>query len=249
MSFYALDGPTKQIFTSWADARPHCQDVSGVRYKKFHSRAEAEDWLGLSPPGSRSRSPLSPRSSSGGPSTTTAAADVHVYTDGACTKNGSSSARAGIGVFWGQDDPRNVSEPLPPGERHTNNRAELLAIERALDGAEPVLRRGATLHIHTDSQYSHKALTLWINNWIKKGWITAKGTPVENRDLLERIHGKLASTPTPVQWHYVAAHTGDPGNEAADRLAVAGAKAAGANPGKRKRALGGTSPQKRGHYQ
>ena len=33
-----------------------------------------------------------------------------VYTDGACSNNGKPYARAGYGVYFGKDDPRNVSE-------------------------------------------------------------------------------------------------------------------------------------------
>ena len=33
-----------------------------------------------------------------------------VFSDGACTDNGRDDARAGIGVFWNDEDDRNVSE-------------------------------------------------------------------------------------------------------------------------------------------
>ncbi|KAJ3009913.1 UNVERIFIED_CONTAM: Ribonuclease H1, partial [Siphonaria sp. JEL0065] len=48
-----------------------------------------------------------------------------IYTDGACGGNGKRNARGGIGVFFGEGDTRNISEPLP-GPVQTNNRAELL---------------------------------------------------------------------------------------------------------------------------
>ena len=54
-----------------------------------------------------------------------------IYTDGACTGNGTENARAGYGVYFGKDDPRNVAAPLE-GELQTNNRAELQAILVAL---------------------------------------------------------------------------------------------------------------------
>ncbi len=47
-----------------------------------------------------------------------------VYTDGACQSNGKAEAKAGVGVFVGVDDPRNISLPLEKTP-HTNNRAEL----------------------------------------------------------------------------------------------------------------------------
>jgi ribonuclease HI len=49
-----------------------------------------------------------------------------VYTDGACKGNGKTAdAIAGVGAYFGPNDPRNISEPLP-GPKQTNQRAELM---------------------------------------------------------------------------------------------------------------------------
>ncbi len=48
-----------------------------------------------------------------------------VYTDGACTGNGKANPIAGVGAYFGPNDPRNISELLP-GEKQTNQRAELM---------------------------------------------------------------------------------------------------------------------------
>ena len=34
---------------------------------------------------------------------------IYVYTDGACINNGKPNARAGIGVYFGENDSRNIS--------------------------------------------------------------------------------------------------------------------------------------------
>jgi ribonuclease HI len=52
--------------------------------------------------------------------------DYYVYTDGACSNNGRSNAIAGIGIFFGNNDPRNVSKRIEG--KQTNNTAEMLAI-------------------------------------------------------------------------------------------------------------------------
>ncbi|CAG8535282.1 25761_t:CDS:1, partial [Gigaspora rosea] len=44
---------------------------------------------------------------------------LRVWTDGSSFGNGSITARAGIGVFWGDNDPRNLSERLSGDQ--TNN--------------------------------------------------------------------------------------------------------------------------------
>src|SRR5690606_27411388 len=47
-----------------------------------------------------------------------------IYTDGACKKNGRIGSQGGIGVYFGDNDIRNISEKLP-GPIQTNQRAEL----------------------------------------------------------------------------------------------------------------------------
>ena len=74
---------------------------------------------------------------------------VSVYTDGACSKNGSQRAQAGIGVYWGPEHALNVSEPVE-GDRATNNVGEIQAVTRAVKLARA---NGITrLKIRTDSQ-------------------------------------------------------------------------------------------------
>ena len=52
--------------------------------------------------------------------------DYFVYTDGACINNGSDNAIAGIGIYFGEDDERNVSKQVIG--KQSNNVAELQAI-------------------------------------------------------------------------------------------------------------------------
>ncbi len=71
-----------------------------------------------------------------------------VYSDGASRGNGTSHAKAGVGVFFGPDDSRNVCEPLP-GPVQTNQRAEIMAAIRSL---EMVLNH-EDVEVRTDSNY------------------------------------------------------------------------------------------------
>ncbi len=73
-----------------------------------------------------------------------------VYCDGACARNGKANARAGVGVFFGDGDSRNVSERLHG--KQTNQRAELMAAVRALQ-QDP----RNDLVVRTDSEYVTKA--------------------------------------------------------------------------------------------
>lgn len=68
---------------------------------------------------------------------------VVIFTDGACSNNGFEGAVAGVGVWFGDGDGRNVSEGLP-GSIQTNQRAEMMGVIRAL---EVVLQGGADVGV------------------------------------------------------------------------------------------------------
>jgi len=143
---------------------------------------------------------------------------VAVYTDGACSSNGHAGARGGIGVYFGPRDERNVSERLPAdGPTHTNQRAELAAIVRALEVTKHVRER---ILIHTDSAYSIGCATLWLAGWKRNGWRNSKKEPVANQDLVRALDAAIEARRGPTEFRKVKGHSGDPGNEAADALAT-----------------------------
>jgi len=168
---------------------------------------------------------------------------LRIYTDGSSLRNGTRLASAGVGVYFGPADSRfvsnesilagdiltdldypsrNVSEPLK-GARQTNQRAELTAILRAID----IAPRHRDVTIFTDSRYAIDCVTVWFMNWRRNNWMTKDKKPVENRDLIESILVKIEErhelkVKTLFEW--IKGHNKDPGNEAADRLAVNGAQ-------------------------
>jgi ribonuclease HI len=76
--------------------------------------------------------------------------------------------------------------------------------------------------MYTDSTYVIRGITQWIWAWRSRGWKTAEGKEVSNRDLWELLSREiLRLKPTPVEWKYVRGHTGVPGNERCDEIAVA----------------------------
>ncbi|MBC7881885.1 MAG: viroplasmin family protein, partial [Anaerolineae bacterium] len=110
------------------------------------------------------------------------------------------------------------AEELTGYEAHTtNNRMEMQAV---IEGLRRV-GAGQPVRVLTDSQYVIKGITEWLPGWKRRGWITAGGKPVENRDLweaLEPLAGKW------VQWEHVRGHAGHPENERANDLAQAVAR-------------------------
>ncbi|KAF8340351.1 ribonuclease H-like domain-containing protein [Cantharellus anzutake] len=140
-----------------------------------------------------------------------------VYTDGACKGNGQEGSTAGIGVWWGAGDPRNLSERCPGAQ--TNNRAELIALIRALE-TTPLEQK---LLVRTDSEYSIKCVTDWLPGWRKKGFRNAKGNKIANLDIILYLEALVErKLPGTIRFEWVEGHSGNVGNDAADRLATEG---------------------------
>lgn len=152
------------VLTTWADCRKYVIGHKGSVYKSFRSAAEAEAFTLDSPtatapqgmeqqetPARRERvgtvrCPEPVNRATGGSS-----AHLVLYTDGACSKNGKKGSRAGYGVYFGENDPRNISAPLPG--KATNQRAEMMAVLVAMRSVldDHMLAPGGTLTIRTDS--------------------------------------------------------------------------------------------------
>jgi ribonuclease HI len=115
-----------------------------------------------------------------------------IFTDGACSSNGKSGARGGVGVYFGKNNPRNISEPLK-GSYQTNNRAELTAIIRALDVCvnEPKAMMKPGVKIFSDSKYCIDGATKWMKGWERKAWKKSDGSGVLNCDLWKVLCSRI----------------------------------------------------------
>lgn len=152
---------------------------------------------------------------------------VEVFTDGSYSS--SRPDGCGIGVHFPKGDFKDISEAFT--DRPTNQRAELMAIMRAI---QQVRKTDADIkiEIYTDSKYAIGALTMWIHNWRKNGWKTAQSKQnewesedVRNRDIIEPLSLLLEG----VTFHHVHAHTNQTdavskANAVADQLAKAAVK-------------------------
>ncbi len=109
---------------------------------------------------------------------------------------------------------------LGGGAPHTtNNRMELSGAIGALDF---LATNPARVTIHTDSTYVIKGITQWVWNWQRRGWKTATGGEVLNRDLWEQLAGLVSARGrTRITWEWVKGHAGTAGNERVDEIAVA----------------------------
>lgn len=99
----------------------------------------------------------------------------------------------------------------------TNNRMELTAAIQAFSALRGM---PGPVAIYTDSTYVIEGIRAWIFGWRKRGWKTATGGDVLNRDLWEQLDALVAARGKDgVKWHYVRGHAGTPGNERVDEIA------------------------------
>ena len=136
-------------------------------------------------------------------------------------------ALGGIGVYFGPNDARNVSEPLP-GHPQTNQRAELMSLIRAVEILRREGKSSIPVCLRSDSRYAVSGLTEWVPKWKRNGWTTARGTEVKNQDLWRTLDAEIANLGALRRVHliWVKAHAGDRRNEEADRLATEGVRKA-----------------------
>jgi len=137
---------------------------------------------------------------------------VVVFADGAAKGNPGPGGWGAIVVT-----PDGHVTELGGGAGHTtNNRMELTA---AIEGLR-ALKEPCEVEIVTDSEYLKNGITQWIHGWRRRGWRTAEGGDVVNRDLWEALAAAAERVGT-VTWHHVRGHQGIPGNERADEIATA----------------------------
>lgn len=107
-------------------------NFSNAKYKKFSSLEAAAEFVGKTTAIKNEESSIQkkdrkiekkPRERKGPRDSMS-----KVYVDGSCSGNGCKNSQGGIGVFWGDNDPRNLSEEviLPDNEVITNQKAELI---------------------------------------------------------------------------------------------------------------------------
>lgn len=223
--FYAVYDQTHAlggVYTEWSAAENALQKVkahsgTGGLVKKFCVEKDAEYFVnwGTQPP--------EPSIYSTDPNS------VVAYTDGSCRMNLRGVKSAGLGVYFGEHHPCNVAEPFTRAPL-TNNRAELTAIQRAIEIVHdpankenfPTVEEKPRLVIYTDSSYARDALGDWRKSWQQTNF---RDDTVLNRDVIEPIWKLMDVCEREILLVWRKGHAGIYGNEMADRLANRGALA------------------------
>jgi ribonuclease HI len=142
---------------------------------------------------------------------------ITIYCDGACSGNPGPGGWAAVIIY-----PDGELRELGGGDRATtNNRMEMAAAIAALSAVagcpEPV-------KLYTDSGLLVNGIKGWVHGWKRKGWLTAAGEPVANRDLWERLDALASERAGRLSWGHVKGHAGHEVNERCDTIAVAFSK-------------------------
>jgi ribonuclease HI len=140
-----------------------------------------------------------------------------IWTDGACQGNPGRGGWAAIVCL-----PDGSTREVAGGSAQTTN--NIMEMTAALEGLR-ALDPGSMACVVTDSRYLHDGMTSWITGWKKRGWKTAGGDPVKNREVWLALEEECLRHAA-VRWHWVRGHAGTAMNERADELAVAAAAAA-----------------------
>ena len=140
--------------------------------------------------------------------------EVTIYTDGACSGNPGPGGWGAI-LMLGE----NRKEISGGSENTTNNIMELTAVIEALK----ILKRPCKVNFYSDSAYVVNAfLQKWIYGWMKKGWKTASGDPVKNKELWQELYGLTKIHE--VTFNKVKGHADNEFNNRCDEMAVAESK-------------------------
>eukprot|EP01112_Ceratiomyxa_fruticulosa_P011741 TRINITY_DN3212_c0_g1_i1.p1 TRINITY_DN3212_c0_g1~~TRINITY_DN3212_c0_g1_i1.p1 ORF type:complete len:306 (+),score=47.12 TRINITY_DN3212_c0_g1_i1:233-1150(+) len=148
---------------------------------------------------------------------------VVIYCDGSCLGNGTDVCYAGAGVYFSDKEPlKSLNLSGAVSGLQTNQRAELTAAFLAIKQVDEYFGKEKNLEIRTDSIYTIKCITEWMDNWKRNGWRNAKRQPVMNKDLIMLLDDKVRSRSGKIKWTHVRGHVGEFGNEKADQLAKEG---------------------------
>ena len=224
MPFYAVaKGHAPGIYHTWNDAKRQIDRYKHARYKKFDTEREAANFMSqhasASPSGPTKPAPITKFFETEDPKETGSV--LIVFTDGSALNNGAKNCKAGYACVWPEHRELDFSEPIPQG---TNNRAEYLAVIKAIETADGVLDTAfeKTLVIYTDSMLLINTITKWMGGWKRNSWRKRDGHPIANPDLVKRLDELMGRRR--VSLRHVRAHTGGTDyesryNDVADRMA------------------------------
>ena len=154
--------------------------------------------------------------------------EIYIFTDGSSRRT-QNYPNSGIGVYLGYNC-INIKEQY---NDKTNNMCELTAVDYAFKLIIRYWRELAEIKkqikIVSDSEYTIKACSIWLQQWKTKNWLTSNGEPVKNREIIESIDASMqriklinsklnGDSKIKVKFIHVNSHKDEP-NQETDRTA------------------------------
>ena len=239
MKYYAVyKGHKPGIYKEWNECLKQIKGYSSAIYKKFNNMSDAEyyykngvikqepkyedlsKYFGGEPLSNKKECFFTIENSSDSDiilpicSVKESKSPIEVYTDGGCINNGKPNALAGIGVFFGKEDPRNVSRRFKG--KQSNNTAEINAMIDVSNILKKEIEDNREIHIYYDSDYAMKACTSYGRKLASNGWTDKK----PNIELIKKAYTIFKNKPN-IKFKHIKSHTGKQdrhslGNEGAD---------------------------------
>ena len=105
---------------------------------------------------------------------------IIIYTDGACSGNPGPGGWGAILMYKG------AKKEISGGKKDTTN--NIMEITAVIEGLKK-LKKQSEVQVYSDSSYVVNTFKQgWIYNWMKKGWKTASGEPVKNKELWQELY-------------------------------------------------------------
>jgi ribonuclease HI len=215
MPYYAVaNGRETGVFINWFECKKNIDKFQGARYKKFETELDALNFIQDYKNKIINKNEIINNKDINDEVNEDI---IYIFTDGACNNNGKKYAEASIGIYFGENDSRNVSEKIEG--KQTNNTAELKAVIKAIYIILDTIEKNNKICICTDSEYVIKCATTYG----EKVEIKENKRPPPNLELIKELYN-LFKNNNNIHLKYVKAHTENEdfysiGNKNADLLA------------------------------
>ena len=105
---------------------------------------------------------------------------IIIYTDGACSGNPGPGGWAAVLIYNGKE------KEISGGNKNTTN--NIMEITAVIEGLK-ALKYPCEVELYSDSACVVNTFTQgWIFNWMQKGWKTASGDSVKNKELWQELY-------------------------------------------------------------
>lgn len=182
---------------------------------------EAKRWLSETTAGAYSK--VGNRKQSNQKTKSQIKAEIYLWTDGGSRNNGNKKGqhvkendKAAWAFLFVQNEEKTSQSAGEYGA--TNNRMEIMALFEALKELEKEKLNMKSILAILDSKYVLDAIEKdWLGSWMRRGWKTATGSEVANKELWQAIFEQLKKFPH-IKFSWTKGHLDNSGNLFVDEL-------------------------------